>query len=831
MLGAAKGYLGDEMAALAPALGESMDEPVNEVAGAMSHRAKLRLAELAGRGTPWAFSWHSVMLTLLLHVVLYLLVAAVCAFFAARQFRRLRDPERQSLRTARDKGVEAGQGEPDAEEDSIAQELRVWASDPVPFLRATADADDDAVQLHAGLDARLYLRMLWVMMILFSVLAGVTLCVMLPLNVMADKASWYPENSFLMCTANGFAHPESALLFHTMFSVFVAMAVCGVVYVLRSEILAHVKGIDGGKAVPPVHAYTVEVQGLRLDPPVDDREIYQMLDGHAATRGQVLDVQTVLDVTDLVDVVENARLLRSKLARYREQHERDGQRPRVCVGMFSWLYLGEWVDALDHAQAEIEAADREASALRQKPARMGTGTAFITFHTRQAAMDCIEAFGNVAAARERCGFPTVASTRGAAEGADAQAAALPLCRNADQWLLSMAAKPEDVYWRNLRFSRWHHMLLSVTGFLLIVLILGFIVTPIFLVQLFLAVGEEAIDGATKVSESPGTYEAYYVASSRRRSMSAVMFFVAGIVWPLLVLCVNFIIMPSLVHYVVRFYGHRQVSAMRRSAYGLICFFMVTNLLVIPGLSLSGFDQFLAATTALPLDRLLAQILFFGSSGSFFVDYVAQAGLLTAAFYFLYHTTSPLLVDWASGGNEKRLIYEFDFAYFYSSILAVIAIGLMFASTVPIVVPFVAAVCVLRYYTDKWQLLTAHSTLRRDPSPEMTASATHFALLLVTAFAQAAFSSWLWVQGARLLAVFPMCACCVILLILVVPLTRDQLVVVNPRWDGTNEGLVEQPETMTTPAPMSYKGAYENPYLKDDYADRTSRLWGALGGVY
>ena len=69
-------------------------------------------------------------------------------------------------------------------------------------------------------------------------------------HVMADKASWYPEYSFLMCTANGFAHPESALLFHTMFSVFVAMAVCGVVYVLRSEILAHVKGIDGGDKAP-----------------------------------------------------------------------------------------------------------------------------------------------------------------------------------------------------------------------------------------------------------------------------------------------------------------------------------------------------------------------------------------------------------------------------------------------------------------------------------------------------------------------------------------------------------------------------------------------------
>ena len=68
-------------------------------------------------------------------------------------------------------------------------------------------------------------------------------------------------------------------------------------------------------------------------------------------------------------------------------------------------------------------------------------------------------------------------------------------------------------------------------------------------------------------------------------------------------------------------------------------------------------------------------------------------------------------------------------------LAVLAIGLMFATTVPIVVPFVAAVLVLRYYTDKWQLLTAHSTLRVDPAPEMTASATHFALLLAAALAQ------------------------------------------------------------------------------------------------
>ena len=51
----------------------------------------------------------------------------------------------------------------------------------------------------------------------------------------------------------------------------------------------------------------------------------------------------------------------------------------------------------------------------------------------------------------------------------------------------------------------------------------------------------------------------------------------------------------------------QVSAMRRSAYNLICFFMVVNLLIIPGLSLSGLDEFLAATANVPIDRLLAQV--------------------------------------------------------------------------------------------------------------------------------------------------------------------------------------------------------------------------------
>lgn len=761
------------------------------------------------------------MLTLLLHIVLYVLVFLACAFFAARQFRRMRNPERKSLRASEDKAVVGGTEEPKT--DSLSQELMTFARDPLPFLVETADADDDVVQQRAGLDARLYLRMLYSMMMFFGVLAGIALLVMMPLNLLADKASWYPANSFLITTANGFAHPESGLLFHTMFSVFIAVSVVGVVYVLRTEMAEHVKGET--VSVPPVQAYCVEMQGLRLDPPVEPGEIHAMLDAHPSTQGKALDVQVVLDVADLVDAVENVRLLRAKLARYQEQYERDGDRPTICVGAFSFMYVGEWVDAIENADKEIRENEAQAAELRRSVKRIGTGTAFITFTTRRAASDAIATFRDIKTAHAACGQPTfqLPSAPPRAEGA-----AYPLCRNPNQWSLSMATKPEDVYWRNLRFNKWHHVMLSVTGIALLLVILSTLVTPIFLLQIFLAVGDEVIEDT---SPDTGSYQSYYQTSTRKSSFNRVTIFFAGILWPLLVLVINFVVMPQLVHYFVRFFGHRQVSAMRRSAYNLICFFMVTNLLIIPGLSLSGLDEFLAISANVPIDRLLSQILFYGSSNSFFVDYVAQAGLLTAAFYFVYHTTSPLLVDWASDGKEKQLAFEFDFAYFYSSMLAVVAIGLMFASTVPIVVPFAAAVMVLRYYTDKWQLLTAHSTLRVDPAPEMTASATHFALLLAAALAQAAFGSWLWVQGAHALAIFPACCCFAILFVLVVPYTRDNLVVVNPRWEFSEGGAVEQPETLDTPAPVSYKRSYENPYLQEGAGDRTSKLWGAMGGVY
>uniref|UniRef100_A0A7S4JBQ9 CSC1/OSCA1-like 7TM region domain-containing protein n=1 Tax=Guillardia theta TaxID=55529 RepID=A0A7S4JBQ9_GUITH len=769
---------------------------------------------------PWGGSWHSVMINFGLHLVLYFLIFAAACFFAARNYRRRRNPERRPLASSEDKAVSGS--EEDVVDEGCCQELGTFVADPVPFLVDTAQADDDTVHHLAGLEARLYLDFTWSMTVFFSVIAFLGVAVLVPMNLLTTKKSWYPLDSFVITTSNGFASPSSALLFHTMVAVFLAGSLCAIVYFLRTRMVANAKGEYGEGAIPPVQAYTVEIQGLRLIPPVRQEELRTMFDACPDTQGKVLDVSVSLDVTDLVDLVENHRVLHKKLARYKQQAENDGTRPQMQTGFFSFMYMGEWVDAIDHLEGDLKKAEEEMNALQRKKERMGTGTAFVVFKDRKSAIAAVNAFRNVQKAQSEFSQPAIGRK-------------MQLCRSAQSWSITMACKPEDVFWRNLRYGRIHHFMLSFTWTLILFVALSSIVTPIFLLQLFLAIGDKTIENVESIensatSRSSGSYESYFAVSSTQSRFNRIVLFFANILWPFLVLLVNVILMPYMVHASVKFFGHRQVSTMRRSSFNLIFFFMVSNLLLVPALSLSGLDELFNVIFSTPVDQLFAQILLYGSSTSFFVEYVAQAAFLSASFYFLFHTTTPALINWASDGHEQELSWEFDFAFFYSSMISVLAIGIMFAVTVPLILPFIAGFLVLRYYTDKWQLLTAHSKFRVDPSPEVTTSAALFALVLISGIALLAFGCWLRVQGAELLSYAPLAGFFVIILILLIPMLRDNLIVVNPRWEPHEVEDVEQPESLEVAAPQAYVGAYENPYLRDSPA-ATERLWssGTVGG--
>jgi len=74
----------------------------------------------------------------------------------------------------------------------------------------------------------------------------------------------------------------------------------------------------------------------------------------------------------------------------------------------------------------------------------------------------------------------------------------------------------------------------------------------------------------------------------------------------------------------------------------------------------------AATVPRPISTLgPLQVVIYGSSTSFFVDYIAQSALLGSAYFFVYHTTTPpsILKRKDSDGKEHAA-WEFDFPSFY-----------------------------------------------------------------------------------------------------------------------------------------------------------------------
>ena len=122
------------------------------------------------------------LIELSLHGLLYLFLFLCAAFIARRNFVRRRlaakDP---SLIDDGDKSF--------ASTVSAAfKELSEFVQDPIPFVLETSAADSDTVQYRAGLEARLYLHVLWSLMKLFALLTGVAILIILPINILTSRS-------------------------------------------------------------------------------------------------------------------------------------------------------------------------------------------------------------------------------------------------------------------------------------------------------------------------------------------------------------------------------------------------------------------------------------------------------------------------------------------------------------------------------------------------------------------------------------------------------------------------------------------------------------------
>jgi hypothetical protein len=121
------------------------------------------------------------LIELALHGLLYVFLFLLAAFFARRNFIR----RRQNFNDEENKEQQAKSFSDAVSE--LCTELSEFFQDPIPFVLETSAADSDTVQYRAGLEARLYLHVLWSLMKLFACLAGVAVLIILPINILSSR--------------------------------------------------------------------------------------------------------------------------------------------------------------------------------------------------------------------------------------------------------------------------------------------------------------------------------------------------------------------------------------------------------------------------------------------------------------------------------------------------------------------------------------------------------------------------------------------------------------------------------------------------------------------
>jgi hypothetical protein len=137
-------------------------------------------------GSASSSSGRFALIELALHGLLYVFLFLCAAFIARRNFVRRRQDIQESVQQD-EGGKDQGEQGFSAAISEGAKELSDFIKDPIPFVLETSAADSDTVQYRAGLEARLYLHVLWSLMKLFAVLAGVSVLVILPINVLTSR--------------------------------------------------------------------------------------------------------------------------------------------------------------------------------------------------------------------------------------------------------------------------------------------------------------------------------------------------------------------------------------------------------------------------------------------------------------------------------------------------------------------------------------------------------------------------------------------------------------------------------------------------------------------
>ena len=170
------------------------------------------------------------------------------------------------------------------------------------------------------------------------------------------------------------------------------------------------------------------------------------------------------------------------------------------------------------------------------------------------------------------------------------------------------------------------------------------------------------------------------------------------------------------------------------------FYMMLNLLIIPGITLTTADSLFSVVyeKIYNIPELLSKI-YLSNSGYFFVTLIIQNGTISSIFYLLRldeiftNSFSPFFTFYkryfinSSKQWHRNESDIFQFGYYYAQFLTFYTTALVFSTTVPSICPATLYLFTFRHFVDSYSLLTVHRS-EIDSSGNLINSILNFSFI-------------------------------------------------------------------------------------------------------
>ncbi|XP_071335090.1 CSC1-like protein 1 isoform X2 [Trachinotus anak] len=535
--------------------------------------------------------------------------------------------------------------------------------------------DEEKIKARCGMDAVHYLSFQRHLIVLLLVITVTSLSIILPVNLSGNLLGNKPKD-FGRTTVGNLQKGNNLLWLHTVFAVlYLALTV-----VLLRHYTSQMKGIR--------RETTRNTLFLRSVPKTATEEAVMTHFTEAYPTCRVCAVTLGYDVAKLTHL-DKERIQAGKNLRYYERVlEKTGKRelinPRLC-GHLCCCTNSE-VDAIEYYTTKekdlLGEVRKQVELVPQRP----LGIAFVTLQTEAMAKYIMKDFNAL-----ECGGTGSCCWKRRQPSSNSETLKV------NQWTVSFAPHPKNVYWDNLSVRGFPWFMRYVMLNFLIFFLLTFLTTPTVIIN--------------TIDKINVTKPIQYLNSP-----------IISQFFPTLLLWTFSALLPTIVYYSTLGEAHWSRSSEQLSILRKLYLFLLFMVLILPSLGLTSlavlfrwlFDkEFLSGGT------LRFECVFLPDQGAFFVNYVITAGLVGSGMELLRLPGLLLYtirMAFARSAAERKYVkenqaYEFEYGAMYGWTLCVFTVIMAYSIICPMIVPFGLLYMLLKHLVDKHNLYFAYLPAR------------------------------------------------------------------------------------------------------------------------